>query len=347
MPIHTKLVVMTAAGGLLAGCFEVSYVGPNDSAIAPGNPCGGQCVPLGPYEAGWTEPALLWMGDPTMTPECPDRAPVSEVVGFTDPTAPSPCGTCACGAPSGTCTIPTTWTAHNAATCSAGPGSVATSFDAFAGWDGSCTKINAIPANKTCNGTACVQSISIAPLTISESACAPSVEPAVVPKDISSPWGTLARVCRGHAPGECGDPSELCTPSVTLASAAASSESFAQCLSHEGDVACSGAYSVKHVFYKNLVDNRTCSPCACDAPTGSTCTALVSAYSDGTCSSLVGTNTVDATKDACFDVLPAGQALLSKSVEAPVYAPGACQPSGGDITGEVIPTDPTTFCCLP
>jgi hypothetical protein len=208
--------------------------------------------------------------------------------------------------------------------------------------------VNAIPAGKICNGSACVQSLSIDPLVISESGCAPRVEPVVVPKNSSLPWGTLARVCRGHAPGECGDPRELCTPAATATTAAPTSDnSFAQCVSRDGDVTCSGAYTVKHVFYRSFVDNRTCAPCACDAPTGSTCTATMTAYEDGACKKPIASNQIDATELQCYPIAPAGSALGSKSADAPVYAPGACQASGGDTLGEATPTEATTFCCLP
>jgi hypothetical protein len=337
-------------GGLVAGCpVRTVWVGPigGDSASGEGNTCAGQCVPLGPYEEGWTEPALLWIGDPSKAPNCPKSAPVGQDVGFADPNAPNPCGACACDPPAGSCTLSTTWAAHNTATCSAAPGSVATSFNAAPGWDGACTTANAIAGGALCKGLACVQSLSIDPLTITESGCTSRVEPALIPKDSSTSWGTLARVCRGHASGECGDPSELCTPSATLPHADATSQAFALCVSHEGDLECSGTYSVRHVFYESLVDNRTCTPCECGAPTGSVCKALVSAFSDGSCSSLIGSYTIDATKTACFDVLPAGQPLGSKSADEPVFAPGACPPSGGATIGEVILTDPRTFCCLP
>jgi hypothetical protein len=231
--------------------------------------------------------------------------------------------------------------------CPAPPGAKATSFDAFAGWDGSCTTVNAIPAGKLCNGSACVQSLSIAPLVLNETACVSHLEPVVVPKNSTVPWGTLARVCRGHAPGECGDPRELCTPAATATNDAPTSDSFAQCVSRDGDVTCSGAYTVKHVFYRSFVDNRTCAPCACDAPTGSTCTATINVFEDGACKTPLLSAQIDATETACYPIFPVGSALGSKSVDTPVYAPGACQASGGDTMGEATPTDATTFCCLP
>jgi hypothetical protein len=63
--------------------------------------------------------------------------------------------------------------------------------------------------------------------------------------------------------------------------------------------------------------------------------------------SLVVAGSIDATNSTCLDVSPSGQALLSKLATAPVYAPGACQVSGGEPTGEAMPEEPSTFCCLP
>jgi hypothetical protein len=50
---------------------------------------------------------------------------------------------------------------------------------------------------------------------------------------------------------------------------------------------------------------------------------------------------------ACLDIVPSGQALGSKLATAPIYAPGACQVSGGEPTGEALSVEPSTFCCLP
>jgi hypothetical protein len=49
---------------------------------------------------------------------------------------------------------------------------------------------------------------------------------------------------------------------------------------------------------------------------------------------------------ACVSV-PAASSLGSKQASAPIYTPGACQPSGGENTGSVQPVDPFTFCCRP
>jgi hypothetical protein len=118
---------------------------------------------------------------------------------------------------------------------------------------------------------------------------------------------------------------------------------------HDGDRDCvpPTPYTDKHVFYEKFQDTRACSPCTCGVPTGSACSSMVSIYTDGACSTLAYTATVDATGPACHD-LPAGTPLGSKSATTPpTYIPGTCAPGGGMPMGAATPTGPSTLCCLP
>lgn len=297
--------------------------------------CLGQCAPLGPGE--WLGPLLLWIGKEGEAPECPPSAPVDGSLVFTDLNAPNTCGVCKCDAPSGACTRPISLTA-GAATCAGeGSGVPHTSFDAPAGWTGACTAASPIPKDQKCNNVNCVQSLTIAPLALAETACAVTVAP--IAEKLSYTWGTAARSCHGLTQGSCASPSEICAP--------AAEAGFAQCLVREGDKECPAPYTVRHVFYDDLMDTRSCSPCSCSAPVGGTCSSFVSVFSDGSCSSPVGAVTVDATGSKCFDIAPSGQALGSKLATEPVYSPGVCQISGGEPSGEAVPAEPSTFCCLP
>jgi hypothetical protein len=309
--------------------------GGGNTSSATGPACAGQCLPLGPAE--WSWPTLLWIGTPGQDPECPTDAPVKGAEVFADLNAPTLCGTCQCDAPSGTCTLPTTLTASSAPCPGDGAGVTHTSFDAPAGWSGACSAAAAIPANQKCNGVNCVQSLTIAPLVLAETPCAVSTIP--VAAALPYTWGAVAHSCHGIANGPCPSADEVCRPAIV--------PGFAQCIFQKGDNECPAAYSDKHVFYKGIADTRSCTACGCGAPTGGTCTAFLSAYKDGACSSPVGSVTVDATGSACLDILPSGQALGSKLSEQPVYAPGVCQVSGGAPMGEAIPDEPSTYCCLP
>jgi hypothetical protein len=296
--------------------------------------CPGECVPLGPVE--WLGPALLWIGTPGEAPECPASAPVKGSPTFDDLDATNHCGTCQCDAPHGTCALPSMFTAAAATCAGGGPGVAHTSFDAPAGWGGACDATNPIPANLKCNGVNCVQSLTIAPLTLTEGPC--GVSTAEPPADLPPTWGAAAQTCRGTAFGPCATPSEVCAPAAV--------PGFSQCLVQNGDQECPGAYAVKHLFYKGLTDTRSCTSCACSAPMGGTCTGIVTVFKDGSCSSLAVAGVIDATGSACFDVLPSGQALGSKLAEEPTYVHGACQVSGGEPVGEAAPADPLTYCCL-
>lgn len=318
----------TAGGGGMGGATT-------GSGGSGGEGCEGQCAPLGPGE--WLGPLLLWIGKPGEEPECPAAAPVEGSLVFADLNAPITCGACKCDAPSGTCALPSTLSTA-AATCAGdGPGVAHTSFDAPAPWNGSCTAANPIPANQKCNGVNCVQSLSVAPLTLTETPCAVKVEP--IAANLPSTWGTAARSCHGVAYGPCPAPDEICAP--------ATEPGFAQCLFQKGDNACPDRYPTKHLFYSGFSDTRDCTPCACGAPVGGSCTAQLSVYKDNACSSLNSTVGLGSTGPTCFDVVPSGQALGSKQATEPVYAPGVCQVSGGEPTGEAIPADPSTYCCLP
>jgi hypothetical protein len=305
------------------------------SSTSTGLLCAGECAPLGPAE--WLGPALVWVGQPGEAPECPPSAPVAGDLGLADPSTPTLCGACSCAPPQGTCTLPTTWTAA-AATCAGETAATPhTAFDAPAGWSGACTAKSPIAAGQKCNGVSCVQSLTIAPLALVEAGCGAS--PGTAPPILPTTWGKAARSCHGVAAGECRGPSELCAPTVE--------PGYLRCLARDGDHACPAPYTDEHRFFSGLDDTRGCSPCGCNPPSGSTCTALVAAYADGACTAPIASVTVDTTKPACVDVLPAGAALGSKLASEPVYAPGACQASGGEPTGAAVPINPITICCLP
>ncbi len=138
----------------------------------------------------------------------------------------------------------------------------------------------------------------------------------------------------------CSDPGQTCVP-------AAAPPDFSMCIYHPGDVSCPDAYPDKHLVYAGFDDQRTCSPCACSAPLGSSCTALLSVFKDGTCYvPLLGSLPISSSGPSCIDLVPAGLPLGSKTVTALTYASGTCLPSGGEAAGTIEASGPATFCCL-
>jgi hypothetical protein len=162
----------------------------------------------------------------------------------------------------------------------------------------------------------------------------------VIPKDVA--WGFAAYTCTGRTEGSCTDPGEVCTPRPP-----ATPDGFATCVNRAGDdnnIMCPPGYPARIVVYLAADDNRSCAPCECEPPQGSSCSSLVSLYADDACSVQVGSVTATSSSLMCVDV-PAGSPLGSKEANPPVYTSGSCQPNGGGGIGAVQPSDPYTFCC--
>lgn len=333
-------VVVAAAGCGTGGTStghdagtDAGSTGGSDAGPDGGNGCG-VCV-TGPA-SGWGYPGLLWIGAEKDAPPCPVEASAEAYSGHADLDAPIGCGTCTCASPAGSCALPAMMTA-SAAPC--GQGGTATPFDPSPGWAGACDSNEAIPSGKLCSGVPCVQSLTIGQLAVKEGGCAPSQ-----PQPQSPPtWKTYGRECQRFPYRPCpANSGDVCVPVPP--------PGFRVCIFHGGDVPCPTPadipYQERHVFYDTFQDTRACSACACGTPAGSTCSSKLSIYTDGACSTLAYSATVDATGPACH-ALPAGSPLGSKSATPPTYTPGACPPSGGMPLGAAIAVGPSTYCCLP
>ncbi len=227
-------------GGLPDDAGDAGDAEPPDAA---GETCAGQCVPGLPGE--WHGPALLWMGDEAAAPPCPANADLEVYTGHADP-VPITCGACTCAPPIGACELPATLTTSSAL-CSGSPsGAVHILFDPPSEWGGTCTTANAIPVGTLCGGVPCVQSVTIAPLTVKQSECLP-IEPPNV--QVQPVWKTFARACiHENFPAVCSAASGLCAPT-------APGPEFRTCIHHEGDPAllpCPAAYPDRSVFYQDL-----------------------------------------------------------------------------------------------
>src|SRR5262249_46182021 len=108
------------------------------------------------------------------------------------------------------------------------------------------------------------------------------------------------------------------------------------CVSAPGNVDCPPGYGAKFSFDQSLVDNRTCSPCAC-GPTAGACFTQSTVFAGANCTS---TGFVFQDDDACRG-LSAGMTVpsISLAVQSP------CAASGGAPTGLVKGSKPVTVCC--
>ena len=109
---------------------------------------------------------------------------------------------------------------------------------------------------------------------------------------------------------------------------------------------CPDEYPRRVVVSDSVKDERACSPCACGAPEGAECAALVTLSGDAACASPIAAVTVAPGQPACVDV-PSGVALGSKEASFSVDETGKCAPTGGEPVGELAPAGPVTFCCQP
>ncbi|WP_437319745.1 hypothetical protein [Sorangium sp. So ce385] len=308
--------------------------------------CAGDCIPPAPL--GWFGPVLLWFGPPDQAPGCPAAAPNVGYEGFAD-LAPEPlaCAACRCDPPdaaTASCQLPLRWSAHTATTCAGeASGAVVTSFAAPEAWNGACTAVNAIPAGQDCGGQPCVQALSVdAPAVLVTGACTPRVDEPPPPARLD-PWRTRALACLPGAYTECPGDRSTCMPSPEQPGVPPPG-GFLTCVFHEGDVTCEEPYLDRHVFYGGADDTRGCSACGCGAPEGASCTIMASVYSDGACADQVASSLVSSMASFCV-VTPPGVALGSKSAELVAVDPGGCAPSGGEPVGEMLPAEPSTFCC--
>jgi hypothetical protein len=311
--------------------------GTGGGADGPIEACTGACLPAEPDF--WSVPNLVWIGSEADAPPCPTSAATLAYEGRDGPSGPFACGACTCGPPSGSCGLPATITAASAGCDSDVHGVTTTPVDPPAGWDGGCADAGGVPAGASCDGGACVQSITFAPVVPSETGCASTAGP---PEPGPVSWSSFARACKPADEDGCAGTGQRCVPPAP--------SGFRTCILQQGDVACPtdvmSAYTEHHTFYGGVSDLRSCSACACGAPSGSGCAASVSLYTDGACADLLVSATAGAAGPVCAGV-PPGSALGSESAAPPSYTPGACAPAGGIQAGGLSPVLPATLCCLP
>ncbi|MDI1484374.1 hypothetical protein QHF84_47700 [Polyangium sp. y55x31] len=335
----TTVIYWVGDGGTDAGDAGVEDAGSEDGGTEA-KTCTGQCVPFRPL--GWSDPILV-ATSPGPLIECPPEAPEHHFTKYADLVAGPLACKCGCKPSTGSCILPVTMTASNAA-CNT-PGAVPTSFDPPADWDGSCSSSNAIAAGKQCGGKTCVESLTIGPMQAVDEFCEVDYEPILTGTSDEPTWGLTVIACEGFPEGGEGG----CGSGAKCAPAPTPPPEFRVCVYKEGDVPCEGEnYTDRLVIYSGFEDKRGCTTCECTPEVeGSMCTATASIYKDDACvDPLLLGYPISSLKEACFD-LPAGSALGSKSISNVTYHSGTCQPTGGEPIGQVEALRPSTICCRP
>jgi hypothetical protein len=222
-------------------------------------------------------------------------------------------------------------------------------FDPPTDWDGSCNNDKALPAGKQCGAEGyCAKAITIAPPTLEpiDKSCTPYVKddkPPVPKLYNGASLTTVGRVCIDkHAP------TDLPTCGVNDTNLCVSTPGHGPpCIAHEGDVSCPAAWPTRHIFYKHIKDNRSCSECSCGPVEGASCKRKYTLYTDSACGTELGNwLSEDTDLPQCLWLID-GTALGSKKLETVDHKLGACAPSGGEVIGDVERTDPFTVCCVP
>ncbi len=323
--------------------------------------CGGPCVPNEPD--GFDSPQPVYVGPSKPWPhgdDCPSNVGSFGDLRYTDLSIPSPgCPACICGPIEGSCS-PTPDIVLNADLCNT-PLVSTTDFNGPAGWDGSCTTTNAVPANLECppnSGIPCAQSIVTSALPAPVDGC--KSIPLPVPNATSDrPWWkhvVLSCSATARADGCEESASHQCFPSLP------NEDGWRYCVRRKdvGVFSCPefSDYGEQVLAYLHdaYTDTRTCTECTCEA-SGGKCFGTLRVYKDDTCSTnelLSDMLTSDGPN--CSNFFPPGDALSSKEITDLQYVPGNCTPKGGEPVGSVefvttpqngMPEPVYTWCCMP
>lgn len=321
-----RTILAAVLGGSLAAglaCNAITGVGALETAdcldcidAAPERvfpPAACACAPVAPD--GWRGPMALVESTGAVAPSCPGL-----LVGFeggANPSGSAGCTPCTCGAPSATCGM--TAEMFGETTCVASSKCGATTAAPAA-----CARLTYCAPSGGANVTA----------AIVDGGCAPdggALEPMT--------WERRAVACVAERFEDHGcEPGQTCSPGVV---------GSRTCILRTGDEPCPpGAYQSRIVYHASAKDERACSPCTCDPPSGVQCTGgAVTLYANATCSA--GAQVV--APNGCKSITASGPLGGMRISTPPVASGGSCAPKGGEPLdgGAVTPSEPTTACCLP
>lgn len=329
--------------------------GSSSSSSGSSARCPVPCVDNAPND--FAPPQIVYVGEPLAkyAYSCPSEAGAFGGREYFNLELPEPgCPPCVCGPIEGSCNPRPNQIVLRAGTCDVAE-TANTDFSAPESWDGSCTSLNAQPADTECppgSGRPCAQSVYASTLLDPVQGCTPIVWP--VPKYTSDypRWTTTVVSCSTTPRGEsCAEAAATtCLPPLPT-----DEPGWRYCVRHDdpGVHACPSSidsdFSEQIIAYSNYVDTRKCTECACKASGGS-CHGILRVYEDGACSTneLIAQGLTSETT-LCSNFSIAGTAVGSKEMTDIVYMPGSCEPTGGVPVGTAYPDDATaaTWCCMP
>ena len=258
---------------------------------------------------------LLWSGpEGTTPPACPSVAPQAATGYLDTPPADVACSPpCACSPSMGYCYEPDTLTG-NATSCPAGDGGAPS--DLPDSWDGTCIA----------ESVSSTDSVTVGPALFGTMRqCAPTGGSSAT----IAGGATRALRCNNDplVPiGACPDTDPVC--------AYATIPGFKVCFWTLAVIDCPAAWSDRHLYY----DDDTACTCTCSTPTGDSCSSTVRLFSDGACSTEVGSVPVSADAPSCGNV-PPGSSIGSVSATPLMFTSGTCTPT-------LTKSAASTMCCL-
>jgi hypothetical protein len=302
---------------------------------------------VSPIPNGWTGYYQLYEGTLAGAPPCTTEFPVDAFGHYSNLNAPpAMCSSCSCGTAQGqVCTPPSVINGLDVP-CGGTPSEVHPLIMP-AGW-GACTSADDggggyyFPANLMVCGPddmqPCHLSITADAPTVQGGFCSASMVQTTLPPAV---WEGYAHACGGpNVMGKGCALNQVCLPKPQAPNVTG------VCIKKAGDVNCpAGQFNVKHLFYDDFTEGRTCTSCQCGAPTGSTCAGNITTHADsglnsclspvatfqaGTCTNLTGNPAIGNSKF---------------TVTTPPTA-GSCAPSGGQPSGMAVKTFPQTYCCI-
>ena len=282
-------------------------------------PCPGpECVAHAPL--GWQGPVWLWSGAEADAPPCPEEVSSLAYEGHADLRVSGGCDAC-------TCTTPECGFPEGVRISAVGPDYVGELVDILVppNWDGSCFSFPPVE-----------DPISVFFRRSTRSDCVPLVSQ--VEKHVDFSWDTFARACTSTTvPEPCSGAPEVC--------AAPPPKGFAQCLFREGEPStCPVDYPELCRFHGGVDDQSSCTPCRCQLPEASRCRVFMSLDNSTTCASAAQGTVVGPAHEGCM-TNPGPPYYASVRAEINESEPDVCLAEGGAFVGEVLPAQPTTFCC--
>lgn len=161
-----------------------------------------------------------------------------------------------------------------------------------------------------------------------------SCSPVAAPPVLADPsWQDALIVCEGTVLREGCVKGETCVPTPRGTQRI--------CIAREGEQACpSGPYTDRSVLGRAFNDTRDCEACSCG---DGSCVGAVELFTTAACAGVVSAS-IDTGEPTCTDI---GKSDALSMRFAALREQTACQPSLPAATGEVMPSEQLTLCCLP